>query len=147
MDTTTTWPLDELDVDVEDEADEEEAPPTDAPPNEPPPLVPLDPVPPVDDPEPELADDDELVTCWPTVRLTEATVPEMVDTKVPLVALVWAVVTWVCAEAMLALSRAIWVDDALAVSSVASCAWSLANVAWAWARAALSAVGSTVARV
>jgi hypothetical protein len=44
----------------------------------------------------------------------------MDDTKLALFAAVCAVVTCVSAEAMLALSRAIWVDEALAASSVAS---------------------------
>jgi len=47
---------------------------------------------------------------------------------------------------MLALSRAIWVVVALSATSVASCAWSLARVACAWASVALRVVGSTVAR-
>ncbi len=70
----------------------------------------------------------------------------MVDTRVASLTEAWALVTWVCAEAMLALSRAIWVDEAAAAWSEASCAWSLARVAWAWARDALRAVGFTVAR-
>ena len=115
---------------------------------DPAPDEPLDPVAlAADAPESELADDDELVICWPTVRSTEATVPEMVDTSAASVTSAWAVATWVWAEAMLALSRAIWVAEAAAASSVASCAWSLASVAWAWARVASNAVGSTVASV
>ena len=87
------------------------------------------------------------MTCWPTVRLTEATVPGDGRHQGGVGDAVWAAVTWVWAEAMLALSRAIWVAEALAAWSVASWAWSLARVAWAWASEALRAVGSTVARV
>ena len=101
----------------------------------------------VDDPDPELADVAVPVTCWPTVRSTEATVPAIVDVNVASAALACAVVTWDWAEAMLALSRAICVADALAASSVASSAWSLARVAWAWANEASRTVGSTVASV
>ena len=54
---------------------------------------------------------DEADTCWPTARSSEATVPAVVDTSVALVTAVWAAVTWFWAEAMLALSRAIWVAD------------------------------------
>ena len=73
------------------------------------------------------------MTCWPTVRLTEATVPAMVDVSVASDSEVWALVTWVCAEAMSASSEAICADEAPLVWSVASWAWSLARSAWAWA--------------
>src|SRR5665213_2808859 len=92
VDTTTTWADDELEA--------------------------LDPV------EAELPDEPELPeeadTCWPTARSTEATVPPVDDTRVAPVTAVCAAVTWFCADAMLALSSAIWVADAPAVSSVAS---------------------------
>jgi hypothetical protein len=126
VDTTTTWALDELDAAEDDaEDDEDAAPPADPPPNDPLPEEPLEPDPAPDpllpeDPEVALPEEEEPATCWPTVRFTDATVPVMDDTKLALFAAVCAVLTWDSAEAMLALSRAIWVAEALAASSVAS---------------------------
>ncbi len=68
------------------------------------------------DPEDEL----EPVTCWPTVRLTAATVPSMVEVKVASAREVWALDTWVWAESTLAWSEAIWADDAPSAWSEAS---------------------------
>ena len=59
--------------------------------------------------------------------------PAMVDVSVASESAVWALVTWVSAEAMLAWSEAIWADEAPSAWSVDSCAWSLAKPAWAWA--------------
>jgi hypothetical protein len=118
----------ELELVLDEDEDEDpapEAPLAAAPENElpleddpEPPLEPveLDPEEPVD----ELDDEPDPVTCWPTVRLTDATVPAMVDTSVASESEVWALLTWVWAEAMLASSEAIWAADALLVWSVAS---------------------------
>jgi hypothetical protein len=86
------------------------------------------------------------LTCWPTARSTEATVPAMVEVRVASANDVWALVTCVSAEATLASSEAIWAADAPSAWSVESWDWSRASVAWAWARVADSEVLSTVAR-
>ena len=100
VDTTTTWALEALEDDVA---------PVDAtaevPPDEPAWENPLDPVPepvPPEDADDEPAADDvdeadELLTCWPTVRLTEATVPAMVEVRVASDTDDWAEATWVWA--------------------------------------------------
>ena len=83
VETTTTWPLDDDPVDPVDAlvaADE-------------PPKLPVAevlalPVPDGDEPPPL-----EPETCWPTVRLREATVPLIVEVKVALATLFSAVVT------------------------------------------------------
>ena len=69
---------------------------------------------PVDDEPDEEDEDEELdpLTCWPTVRLTDATVPSMVEVRVASASAVWALVTWVWVEAMLASSEAIWAAEA-----------------------------------
>ena len=80
-------------------------PPSEAAPEPVAPLVELVPVEPVlapvelEEPVPS--------TCWPTVRLTAATVPAMVEVSVASETEVWASVTVVCVEAMFASSEAI----------------------------------------
>src|SRR5664280_166565 len=111
VEMTMTCALDEPDA-----ADEAAEPVAAAvlPANEPVPVEPVDPEPLVpDEPAPDAAEEVDAVTCWPTVRLTEATFPAMVDTSAASSNDVCAVVTCVCAEAMLALSRVIWLAEAL----------------------------------
>src|ERR1019366_7888320 len=124
VETTTTCALDEPDAAEEEDAAALEG--LDAagggeaggrgglPENEPLPVEPVDPellVP--DEPAPDAAEVGDAVTCWPTVRFIEATVPAMVDSRVAPSNDVCAVVTCVCAEAILASSRAIWLAVAL----------------------------------
>jgi hypothetical protein len=146
VETTTTCADEELDVDDDDDEDE----PDDVP------VVALErPLaedePPVDDvPLLEgvvlLEDVLDPVTCWPTVKSTDATVPVMAEVKVASESEVCALVTCVSADAIVALSEAICADDAPSSSSVDSWAWSLARVAWAWVSAAANEVSSMVAR-
>jgi hypothetical protein len=117
VEMTTICPVDEVEELLDDEADELAAEELLSPPPSPPADAPvaLEPVPlePVEaDPEPELLL--LLDTCWPTLRSTEATVPAMVDVNEALVRLVWAVVSWDCAEVTDAWSDVIWLDEALA---------------------------------
>ncbi len=110
VETTTTCALDEPDAAEEEDAAALEELPA----NEPLPVEPVDPellVP--DEPAPDAAEEVDAVTCWPTVRFIEATVPAMVDSRVASSNDVCAVVTCVCAEAILASSRAIWLAEAL----------------------------------
>ncbi len=86
----------------------------------------MDPVP---DPEaalgelvPEEPEADEPVTCWPTVRLTEATVPAIVEVSVASANAFWALVTCVSATSTLASSEAIWAAEAPSAWSEDSCA-------------------------
>ena len=71
--------------------------------------------------------------------------PAMVETSVASVSEVWALVTWVCDEAIWASSEAIWAEEASSLWSLANSAWSLAKVAWASASAAVREVPSMVA--
>jgi hypothetical protein len=91
VETTSIWADDELDVDDED--DEEllaeglaaEVPVDDAPSEE---------LPEADDPDDDAPEEAlDPVTCWPTVRLTAATVPAMVDVRVASLSEVCALVT------------------------------------------------------
>jgi hypothetical protein len=145
--------LDELladeDAELDAELDAEE--PAD-PPAKPLPEVPVDPPlapllePPVEaEPEPEVVL--LLDTCWPTLRLTEATVPAMVDVSEALARLVWAEVTWDCAEVTDAWSEVIWLDKALFDWSLDNLAWAALSEAWAESTVACRAEGSTVASV
>jgi hypothetical protein len=111
VETTVIWAVDEpvLDEDEDellpaDPVDELAAPANELAPDDP---VEVDAVAPLD-PEVELEPD----TCWPTVRLTAATVPSMVDVNVASAKEVWALATWVWAESTLAWSDAIWADEA-----------------------------------
>ena len=70
------------------------------------PLFPLEPA----DPLPE--------TCWPTVRLTEATVPAIVEVRLASARFCLAVVSCDCAEVTAAWSESIWLVDA-ALDSIA----------------------------
>ena len=69
----------------------------------------------------------------------------MVDVRVASLSEVCALVTCVSAEAIWALSDAIWAEDALSLWSVESCAWSLARLAWAWVNDAEREASSMVA--
>jgi hypothetical protein len=108
----TTTCADELDAEEEDAEEEEDAAASDRPDDAP---LPPNELPADDDPVPvfEAEDEDEpdevpdAVTCWPTTRLSDATVPLMVDTRVASLSEVWALVTWVSAEAIWAWSEAI----------------------------------------
>ena len=72
--------------------------------------------------------------------------PAMVEVSVASDSAVWALVTWVSADAMLAcVGGDLAADEAPSVWSVDSCAWSRARSAWAWARAADREVRSMVA--
>ena len=82
--------------------------------------------------EPE--EPDEPVTCWPTVRLTEATVPAMVEVRVASASAVCALVTWVWAESTLAWSEAIWADDGPVGLVRGQLGLVVGQEAWAWAR-------------
>jgi hypothetical protein len=114
---TTTTCADELDAEEED-ADEEEAEAPDRPVDA---LLPPNELPADDDPLPLLEAEDEpdevpdAVTCWPAARLSDATVPLMVDTSVASASEVCALVTCVSAEAIWAWSEAIWADEASSV--------------------------------
>jgi len=103
------------------------------------------------EPEPEPEPEPELLevpaTCWPTLRLTEATVPVMVEVSEALSRLVWSDVSWDCAEVTDAWSEAIWLAEALADWSLASLAWAEVNEACAELTVAWRADGSTVASV
>jgi len=125
VDTITTWPEDEdededelaVALDVEADAELPVAPENPDEPVEP--VLPVEPLEP-DEAAPDVDDDEDPVTCWPTVRSTDATVPDVVAVMVASVTAVWAAVTCCRDEAMLALSRAIWVVDAPSSVSVAN---------------------------
>ena len=72
--------------------------------------------PPAPVPAVEPADEDEsvLLTCCPTARSTEATVPVMVETRSASARSVCAVVSWVWAEVTEAWSESIWLASASA---------------------------------
>ena len=74
--------------------------------------VPASPVPAFPLPEPV------PVTCWPTVRLTEATVPAMVEVSEASFRLVCAVESEDSADVTEASSESIWLVEALAASSL-----------------------------
>ena len=69
------------------------------------------------------------VTAWPTVRLTEATVPEMVEVNEASARLVWAVVNDDSAEVTEASSESISVVEPPAASSAESRACAAARLA------------------
>ena len=95
-----------------------------------------------EDPEPEPE------TTWPTVRLTAATVPVMVDLRVASVRLVCAVVTCVLAEVTDAWSESSWLVVAVPLAtSVACLACAAVRVALAESSWACSAEDPMVARV
>jgi hypothetical protein len=128
VDTTTTWALDELVLEEEELEAADEVPDVARADELPLPENPLPPVEP-DDPLPELVDaevpaapedEDDPVTCCPTVRLIDATVPAMVEVNVAWLRAVCALVTLFCATRMPAWSEAIWADDAPSSSSVVS---------------------------
>ena len=62
-------------------------------------------------------------TCCPTDRLTEATVPAMVEDSVASAREVWAEDSWAWEEVSWAWSAATWVADTPP-------AWSVANLDW-----------------
>jgi hypothetical protein len=135
----TIWAV-ELDVDDDDE-DEEDADGA---------ALPLEVDPVLEDAlEPVLDDglDDVLVpeTCCPTDRLTEATVPAMVEVRVASAREAWADDSCAWDETTLAWSAATWEADDPLAWSVASLDSSAETVASAWATDADSAVGSMVA--
>ena len=103
------------------------------------PVAPLEPVLPVE-PEPV------PVTCWPTVRSTEATVPAMVEVSDASLRFVCAVESDDSADVTDDSSESIWLVDALESSSLASLSCADVNCAWAAFRSSFSAVVSTVAR-
>ena len=100
------------------------------------------PDPPAPDPPPPLP---VPVTDWPTVRLTEATVPEMVDVNDASARLVWAVVSDDSAEVTDASSESISVVEPPAASSLERRACAALRFAWAASTSEVSAVVPTVA--
>ena len=98
--------------------------------------LPVPPVPPVPPPVPVPVP----VTCWPTVRLTEATVPAMVDVSAASLSAVWALESDDSAEVTAAWSESIVVVAALEASSAAR----RASAEDSWACAALTSSESAV---
>ncbi len=86
------------------------------------------------------------LTCWPVVRLTDATVPAMVEVSEASVRFVCAVVSEDSAEVTAASSESMVVVDEPEAWSLERRSSAAASCAWAAARSACSAVGSTVAR-
>src|SRR4051812_24988546 len=90
----------------------------------------------------------EPLSCWPTVRLTAATVPSIGAVRVAPFNDAWALASWAWAATRLAWSDWIWAADALLVWSlesfaVAESTLACALVTWLW-RAAESRVANTV---
>ena len=123
---TTTCPVDEVEVEAPVLAAAASDPPL--PPRRHPPPVPVP------------------VTASPTVRLTEATVPEMVEVNDASARLVWAVLSEDSAEVTDASSESISVVEPPSASSLDRRACAAATLASAASTSALSAVVPTVAR-
>src|SRR5579875_476599 len=149
--------LDEDDEEDDDEDDEvlepvepDEAPPTELPPVEAPlddePDEPEDPEEPDEPDEPEDDEEPEPVTSWPTVRLTAATLPVMLERRVASARSVSAVVRADWADVTADWSESIWLVEAESDLSLDSLAWSADRVAVAASTSSRRAELPTVAR-